>query len=75
MRVLIEVLHIVAGLLAAVVIASLAAWSYRRATNDIWLVAYVAMVAVVAMGVGPLRRAYAADRQSLDRNREEPHHD
>lgn len=70
MRVLIEVLHIIAGLLAAVVIASLAAWSYRRATNDIWLVAYVAMVAVVAMGIGPLRRAYALDRQTL-RGKEE----
>lgn len=68
MRVLIEVLHIVAGLLAAVVIASLAAWSYRRATHDIWLVAYVAMVAVVAMGIGPLRRAYALDREDLRRN-------
>jgi type IV secretory pathway TrbD component len=69
-RVLIEVLHIIAGLIAAVVIASLAAWSYRRATNDIWLVAYVAMVAVVAMGIGPLRRAYAADRARLHGNEE-----
>jgi type IV secretory pathway TrbD component len=69
-RVLIEVLHIVAGLIAAVVIASLAAWSYRRATDDIWLVAYVAMVAVVLMGIGPLRRAYAQDRAHLDRKPE-----
>ncbi|MHA6719088.1 hypothetical protein ACX40Y_06505 [Sphingomonas sp. RS6] len=68
MRVLVEVLHIVAGLIAAVVIASLAAWSYRRATDDIWLVAYVAMVAVVLMGIGPLRRAYALDRKTLRRN-------
>ncbi len=70
MRVLIEVIHIVVGLIAAVIIASLAAWSYRRATNDIWLVAYVAMVAVVAMGIGPLRRAYAQDRASLRGNKE-----
>nr|WP_211091153.1 hypothetical protein [Sphingomonas sp. S2M10] len=62
---MIEVIHIVVGLIAAVVIASLAAWSYRRATHDIWLVAYVAMVAVVAMGIGPLRRAYAEDRAKL----------
>lgn len=70
MRVLIEVLHIVAGLIAAWIIASLAAWSYRRATHDIWLVAYVAMVAVVAMGIGPLRRAYAEDRARLHGNQE-----
>ncbi|WP_313535966.1 hypothetical protein [Sphingomonas sp.] len=68
MRVLIEVIHIVVGLIAAVVIASLAAWSYRRATHDIWLVAYVAMVAVVAMGIGPLRRAFAQDRETLRRH-------
>jgi uncharacterized membrane protein len=65
MRVLIEVLHIVAGLIAAFIIASLAAWSYRRATDDIWLVTYVAMIAVVIMGIGPIRRAYAVDRAKL----------
>lgn len=70
MRVLIEVLHIVAGLIAAWIVASLAAWSYRRATGDIWLVAYVAMVAVVVMGIGPLRRAYAKDRAALRGNKE-----
>lgn len=65
MRVLIEILHIVAGLIAAWIVASLAAWSYRRATHDIWLVATIAMVVVVAMGIGPLRRAYAEDRAKL----------
>lgn len=65
MRVLIETLHIVAGLIAAALVATAAAWSYPRATNDIWLVTYVAMVAVVAMGIGPLRKAYAIDRQNL----------
>lgn len=67
MRVLIEVLHIAAGLIAAALIATAAAWSYPRATDDIWLVAYACMVAVVAMGVGPVRRAYAADRARLAR--------
>jgi hypothetical protein len=69
-RVLVEVIHIVVGLIAAWIIASLAAWSYRRATHDIWLVAYVAMVAVVAMGIGPLRRAYAEDRARLNGSKE-----
>lgn len=65
MRVLIEVLHIVVGLFAAMLIASLAAWSYPLARQDIWWVAYAAMVAVVIMGIGPMRRAYAADRATL----------
>lgn len=66
MRVLIEVLHIVVGLLAALLIAALASWSYPLAKHDIWLVTYVAMAAVVAMGIGPMRRAYAEDRAKLD---------
>ena len=66
MRVLIEVLHIVVGLLAALLIASLAAWSYPLAKHDIWLVTYVAMAAVVAMGIGPIRRAYVADKAKLN---------
>ncbi|WP_448661844.1 hypothetical protein ACG3SL_14325 [Sphingomonas sp. CJ20] len=74
MRVLIEVIHIAIGLVAAVLIASAAAWSYPRATSDIWLVTYVAMVAVVAMGIGPVRRAYAIDRARLGRPTKEEQH-
>ena len=65
MRVLIEVLHIVVGLFAAVLIAALAAWSYPLAKQDIWWVAYAAMIAVAVMGIGPIRRAYVADRGKL----------
>lgn len=61
MRVLIEVLHLIAGLAAAALIAALAAWSYPLAKFDVWLVAGCAMVAVVAMGIGQMRRAWAAD--------------
>ncbi len=66
MRVLIEVLHLVVGLLAAVLIAALASWAYPLAKHDIWLVTYVMMAAVVVMGVGPMRRAYALDKAKLD---------
>jgi len=59
LRVLIEVVHILIGLLAAVLIARAAIWSYPRATDDIWLVTYACMAAVVLMGIGPIRRAYA----------------
>ncbi|MES2987979.1 MAG: hypothetical protein V4808_08740 [Pseudomonadota bacterium] len=66
MRVLIEVLHILVGLFAALLIAALCAWSYPLARDDIWLVTYVMMAAVVVMGVGPIRRAYALDKAKLD---------
>ena len=68
MRVLLEVLHIVIGIFAAMLIAALASWSYGQAAKDIWLVAYVAMVAVVLMGVGPLRKAYADDKAKLQKH-------
>ena len=68
MRVLIEVLHIVVGVFAAMLIAALASWSYGQAARDIWLVAYVAMAAVVLMGIGPIRRAYEEDRASMTQN-------
>ena len=67
MRALIEVIHIAIGLAVAALLASLAAWSYPRATDDIWLVTYVAMAAVVLMGVRPLYRAFEVDRARLRR--------
>jgi hypothetical protein len=63
MRVLIELLHLLAGIFAAILIASLAAWSYPLAKHDIWWVAYAAMAALVLMGVGPVRRAWTEDRK------------
>jgi hypothetical protein len=68
MRVLIEVAHIAIGLIAAALIAWAAAWSYPRATGDIWLVTFVAMALVVLMGIRPIRRAYAIDRAKLERH-------
>ena len=65
MRVLVEVLHITVGIFAAMLIAALSTWSYPLAERDIWLVAYVAMGAVVLMGVGPIRRAYEQDRETI----------
>ncbi|MEZ0244148.1 MAG: hypothetical protein ACAH11_12290 [Sphingomonas sp.] len=68
MRVLVEVLHITVGLFAAMLIAALSTWSYPLAERDIWLVAYVAMGAVVLMGIAPIRRAYAEDRATIARS-------
>ena len=66
MRVLVEVLHIVVGICAAMLIAALATWSYPLAEKDIWLTAYAAMGAVVLMGIGPIRRAYDEDRATMN---------
>ncbi|MDF7774558.1 hypothetical protein P1X14_04810 [Sphingomonas sp. AOB5] len=65
MRVLIEAIHIIVGLFAALLIAALSSWAYPLGRDDIWLVTYVAMAAVVVMGIGPLRRALAEDRATL----------
>ena len=68
MRVLTEALHIAAGIEVALLIGSLSAWAYPLAARDVWLVTAVAIACVIAMGVGPMRRAMAADRK-----REEKH--
>ncbi len=61
-RTLIEVLWIVAGLIGAAVFAWLATWSVPAARVSIWGVAYVSMLVLVLMGIGPIRQAWARDR-------------
>jgi len=67
MRVLIEVLHVLTGLVAAYAIGWASAWSYPLATTDIWTVTYAGMCAVILMGIGPIRRAFAKDKAWLAR--------
>ena len=62
MRVLTEALHIAAGIAVALLIGALSAWAYPLAARDVWLVTAVAIVCVVIMGIGPMRRAMATDR-------------
>lgn len=66
MRVLTEALHIAAGISVALLIGALSAWAYPLAERDVWLVTAVAIVCVVLMGIGPMRRAMAADRGDKD---------
>ena len=73
-RVAIEVVHIFIGLTAAALIGWASAWSYPRATDDIWLVAFACMAAVVLMGIGPVRRAYYDDPADLTREPEDAAH-
>ena len=64
---LIELLHIVAGLLATAVIVETASWAYPLARATIAAVGWVAAVAVVLMGIPPLRKAWAIDRRRRPR--------
>jgi len=66
-RTLYELLHIAAGVVGTALLASGAAWGVPMARDDIWLVAYVAMVLVALMGVRPLRLAWRADQEAKRR--------
>lgn len=65
MRVLIEVLYVVAGVMAALLLGKLSAWSYPLGAHDIWMVTVASMIVVVAMGAGSVLRAWRADRAAL----------
>ena len=62
MRVLVEALHIAAGISVALLAGALCAWAYPLAERDVWLVTAGAIVCIVLMGIGPMRRAMAAGR-------------
>ena len=61
---LIELLHLASGLVGAALIAWLAAWAVPNVRNEIWTVAYVAMLIVAYMAIRPLRLASRADLQA-----------
>lgn len=60
---LVELLHIAAGLAGSLTLSALFAWAYPQGHDVIWACGMAAMGAVVLMGVGPLRRAARADRR------------
>ena len=66
MRVLVEALHIAAGIAVALLIGALSAWAYPLAERDVWLVTGAAILCVIGMGVGPMRRAMTAERAKKD---------
>ncbi|WP_343521313.1 hypothetical protein [Sphingomonas sp.] len=59
MRVLIEALHIAAGIAVALLIGAVASWAYPLAERDVWLVTGAAIVCIILMGIDPMRRAMA----------------
>ena len=60
--VLVEILHIAAGMALAVLIAELAIWSYPPAKSDIHIILVGVLIAIAAMGIGPVRRGIGLDR-------------
>ena len=57
---LLEILYFAAGLVGTALFAWLAAWAVPNVTNEIWTVAYVAMLIVAYMAIRPLRLASRA---------------
>ena len=68
MRGAVELLHILAGLVATVAIAMTCSWAYPLGEQAIWLAAAIAGVATVLMGIEPLREAWDAERAGRRRN-------
>jgi hypothetical protein len=62
---LVELLHLVAGLVATCALASLSAWAVPNAESAIWWTALGCAVAVVLMGIVPLREAWRADKGTV----------
>ena len=60
-RTIIELLHLVAGLVGTALIASLSVWAVPNQEDTIWTVAIGAMLIVAFMAVRPLRLAWRAD--------------
>ena len=60
-RVLIELLHVLAGVLAAFAIGWAAAWAYPVGRANIWLVTYVSAAVVVLLGIRPVVGAIRGD--------------
>ncbi len=61
-RTLIELAHLAAGLMVTAVIAKTAAWAYPLGRDTIGWVGIACALAVVALAVNPVRRAWAIDR-------------
>jgi hypothetical protein len=63
MRIAVELLHILAGLAAALAVTWVSAWAYPLGESTIWTIGGVAMVLTVLMGINPLRRAIRVTRR------------
>lgn len=60
-RVLVELFHIAAGALVALLMAKGAAWAVPLASREIWIIAYVSIAFIGGMGLKPLMAAWRGD--------------
>ena len=67
-RTLIELLHIVVGLMATGLIVAASSWAYPLARWEIEATGVACSIVVVLLGIGPVRRAWAADRGRKSRD-------
>ncbi|WP_174296406.1 hypothetical protein [Sphingomonas bacterium] len=64
LRTLAELLHLAAGLTVTAAVFAAGAWSYPVGRGTVRGVGWGTMLVVLAMGIGPLRRAWRQDRSS-----------
>jgi hypothetical protein len=57
LRVIVEVLHVAAGVMAALLLGAAAAWAYPIGRDNIWLVTHVSVAIVILFGIRPIVRA------------------
>jgi hypothetical protein len=61
-RTIVELLFLAIGLSVAVLIACAATWAVGGISRTVWPIAFVAMAVEVLLQIGPVRRAWRADR-------------
>ncbi|MBN2972506.1 hypothetical protein JW805_10800 [Roseomonas aeriglobus] len=59
---LLELFFVATGLVATLVIVSVAAWAYPLARREIEVSGWIIAVVVLLLGIGPIRRAWRQDR-------------
>lgn len=64
-RTLVEILHIAIGLAATAFIVACSAWAYPLARWEIEVTGLACAIVVVLLGIGPVRRAWTADRRRV----------
>lgn len=64
LRLVIEVLYVLASVAAVIGVWQASAWAYPRARDDIWVVMLASVAVVALLGVRQFQRALTEDRTS-----------
>ncbi len=60
-RILAELLHLTAGIVAIAAMFGAAAWAYPQGHSTIWAVGYVTMAVIVGLSIPRFRSAWSVD--------------